>query len=75
MSRLHPKFMFGRVWQALRWRLGQRVAAPELEFGDELSLAAFYDGRVTDCAFCLTPLIMSTRVRNGYWIECVEESF
>ena len=55
MIQLHPKFMFGRVWQAIRWRLGQRVAAPELEFGDELSLAAFYDGRVTDCAFLSDP--------------------
>lgn len=55
MSPFYSKFMFSRVWQAIRWRLGQRVAAPELEFGDELSLAAFYDGRVTDCAFLSDP--------------------
>jgi len=40
MGPFYSKFMLSRMWQAIRWRLGQRVAAPELEFGDELSLAA-----------------------------------
>jgi len=55
MSPFYSKLMFSRIWQAIRWRLGQRVAAPELEFGDELSLVAFYDGRVTDCTFLSDP--------------------
>jgi SAM-dependent methyltransferase len=41
----------GRILQGLRWRLGFRVAAPELEAGDDSSVASFYSGRVTDCSF------------------------
>ena len=32
-----------------------RVAAPELEAGDDESLASFYRGRVTDCRFLADP--------------------
>jgi hypothetical protein len=31
--------------------LGLRVAAPELEAGDDASIASFYRGRGTDCSF------------------------
>jgi len=44
-----------RVFQGLRWRLGLRVAAPELEAGDDASVASFYSGRVTDCSFLSDP--------------------
>jgi hypothetical protein len=55
MSLFYSKFMFSRMWQAIRWRLGQRVAAPELEFGSEEDFAEFYDNRVTDCTFLSDP--------------------
>ena len=31
--------------------IGVRVTAPELETGDDASIASFYSGRVTDCSF------------------------
>lgn len=37
----------------LRWRLGLRVAAADLEEGSDESVTRFYEGRVTDCAFLL----------------------
>jgi len=39
----------------VRWRLGRRVAAPELEIGTDDSVADFYRGRLTDCAFLGDP--------------------
>src|SRR5688572_9477332 len=44
-----------RISQSVRWRIGMRVAAPELETGDDHGVAAFYQGRVTDCAFLSDP--------------------
>ena len=44
-----------RLSQSVRWRLGMRVAAPELEAGDDDSVASFYRGRVTDCSFLDDP--------------------
>ncbi len=44
-----------QVFRGLRWRLGLRVAAPELEAGDDASIASFYSGRVTDCSFLSDP--------------------
>ena len=41
----------GRLSRAIRWRLGRRVAAPELEAGGDESIASFYRGRITDCSF------------------------
>ncbi len=35
--------------------MGLRVAAPELEAGDDASIASFYSGRVTDCSFLSDP--------------------
>jgi 2-polyprenyl-3-methyl-5-hydroxy-6-metoxy-1,4-benzoquinol methylase len=40
-----------RLSQGLRWRLGLRVAASELEAGTDENVASFYSGRITDCAF------------------------
>jgi hypothetical protein len=45
------KSISAAVMQRVRWRLGLRVAAPELEAGDDKSIAAFYASRVTDCSF------------------------
>lgn len=45
----------GRVSRALRWRLGMRVAAPELEQGTDESIASFYRSRVTHCEFLSDP--------------------
>ncbi|MER3428136.1 MAG: hypothetical protein C4334_08550 [Pyrinomonas sp.] len=44
-----------RLLQAIRWRLGLRVAATELEVGDDGSFAAFYSSRITDCNFLSDP--------------------
>ena len=44
-----------RITQGVRWRLGMRVAASELEQGTDESVAAFYSNRVTDCAFLDDP--------------------
>jgi 2-polyprenyl-3-methyl-5-hydroxy-6-metoxy-1,4-benzoquinol methylase len=45
-----------RTWRdRIRWRLGLRVAAPELEEGTDESVARFYRERVTDCAFLGDP--------------------
>jgi SAM-dependent methyltransferase len=55
MLREYLKAPIDRVSRTLRWRLGLRVAAPALEVGTDSSLAGYYDGRVTDCAFLLDP--------------------
>jgi 2-polyprenyl-3-methyl-5-hydroxy-6-metoxy-1,4-benzoquinol methylase len=39
----------------LRWRLGLRVAAPELEIGTDESVSQFYSERITDCSFVGDP--------------------
>jgi ubiquinone/menaquinone biosynthesis C-methylase UbiE len=44
-----------RIVQSLRWRLGMRVAAPELESGKPDQIARFYDARVTECRFLSDP--------------------
>lgn len=44
-----------RVWAALRWHLGLRVAARELEEGTDEGVARFYEARVTDCSFLGEP--------------------
>ena len=44
-----------KLTQRVRWRLGMRVAAAELEQGTDESVAAFYSNRVTDCAFLDDP--------------------
>ena len=44
-----------RVSRSIRWRLGRRVAAAELEIGTDESVAAFYRTRVTDCTFLGDP--------------------
>ena len=44
-----------KLSQGVRWRLGLRVAATELEQGTDESVAAFYSNRVTDCAFLDDP--------------------
>jgi SAM-dependent methyltransferase len=49
------KRLVARISRRVRWSLGFRVAAPELESGDDFALAAFYSGRVTDCEFLLDP--------------------
>src|SRR5262245_20408626 len=41
----------GKITQGLRWRLGMRVAAPQLESGHDEDIRAFYASRITDCAF------------------------
>ncbi len=43
------------VSSRLRWKLGRRVAAEQLEAGTDESVAAFYNGRVTDCSFLSDP--------------------
>jgi 2-polyprenyl-3-methyl-5-hydroxy-6-metoxy-1,4-benzoquinol methylase len=45
------KKLIRRVSSSLRFRLGLRVAAPELEYGGDDEVARFYNRRVTDCAF------------------------
>lgn len=49
------KRLVARIKRRIRWSLGFRVAAPELETGDDQAVAAFYSGRVTDCEFLLDP--------------------
>jgi 2-polyprenyl-3-methyl-5-hydroxy-6-metoxy-1,4-benzoquinol methylase len=44
-----------RLSQRVRWRLGCRVAAPELEFGTDSSISQFYAARVTECDFVADP--------------------
>lgn len=44
-----------RLSRSVRWRLGRRVAAPELELGTDDSVADFYRSRLTDCAFLGDP--------------------
>jgi SAM-dependent methyltransferase len=44
-----------RISQSVRWQLGLRVAAPELEAGDDASITSFYNSRVTDCGFLSDP--------------------
>jgi 2-polyprenyl-3-methyl-5-hydroxy-6-metoxy-1,4-benzoquinol methylase len=47
--------LLGNLSRGLRWRMGLRVASPELEAGDERSMVSFYRGRVTDCTFLSDP--------------------
>jgi SAM-dependent methyltransferase len=51
--------MLSRIYRGLscriRWRLGMRVAAPELETGGQDGVRRFYQGRVTDCGFLSDP--------------------
>ena len=44
-----------RLTSGLRWRLGFRVAAPQLEQGTDDSITEFYSARVTDCRFLGDP--------------------
>jgi 2-polyprenyl-3-methyl-5-hydroxy-6-metoxy-1,4-benzoquinol methylase len=43
--------MINRAIDAVRWRLGMRVVAPELRRADRAAFTAFYNDRVTDCRF------------------------
>jgi 2-polyprenyl-3-methyl-5-hydroxy-6-metoxy-1,4-benzoquinol methylase len=51
--------MISRIYRQIsyrvRWRLGLRVAAAELEAGDVAGVRQFYQGRVTDCRFLSDP--------------------
>lgn len=47
--------LVGRALRAARWRLGMQAVAPELEEGTDESIAAFYQGRITDCSFLADP--------------------
>lgn len=44
-----------KLTAGLRWRLGFRVAAPQLEQGTDDSITEFYSGRITDCRFLDDP--------------------
>lgn len=44
-----------RLSASLRWRLGLRVAAQELEIGTDESVSQFYSERITDCSFVGDP--------------------
>lgn len=44
-----------RATAPLRWRLGMRVAAPDLEAGTDEAITRFYDSRTTDCGFLGDP--------------------
>ncbi len=44
-----------KVSQSIRWRLGMSVAAPELEDGNDESIAKFYNDRITHCEFLDDP--------------------
>jgi len=46
---------WSRLSQGVRWRLGMRVAARELEAGEDQSMSEFYRGRITDCMFLSDP--------------------
>ena len=49
------KKLLRRTSTSLRFRLGLRVAAPELESGNAEEVAKFYSARVTDCDFLGDP--------------------
>ena len=49
------KKLLRRTSTSLRFRLGLRVAAPELESGNDEEVAKFYSARVTDCDFLRDP--------------------
>ena len=49
------KKLLRRTSLSLRFRLGLRVAAPELEYGDDQEVSKFYSARVTDCDFLGDP--------------------
>ncbi len=52
MGKLRP---LTKLSASLRWKLGMRVAAPELENGTDESISQFYGGGITDCSFVGKP--------------------
>lgn len=49
------KKLLRRTASSLKFRLGFRVAAPQLEYGDDTEVSEFYSARVTECDFLGDP--------------------